>query len=103
MPAGSIVFYAAVTAVEVLIEEPEAREMLAEVGRRVADSARRLAPRLTGEGAASIQGVVDSDRDGPHVDVSWTEEEFTIGFAEVGTEDQSPTPFLVPGLNGTRV
>ncbi len=77
--------------------------MLEYVGEQVADTARPRAPRESGAGADGIQGVVGHDNEGPHVDVSWLRDNFYMGFSETGTEHQTPTPFLVPGLQATRI
>lgn len=90
-------------AVAELADRPEAVAMLEDVGEQVADRARELAPKVTGAGAASIQGQVGSDDEGAYADVSWDQDHFYMGFAELGTEHQPPTPFLRPALDQARV
>ena len=65
-------------------------------GESIAATAARLAPRETGEGAASIRAEVASGEDGPEVRVSWDERHFYLGFHEFGTARVAPRPFLRP-------
>lgn len=74
-----------------------------EVGDPLAADAADLAPKASGEGAASIQAEVGVDTESAYVDVSWDKDHFYMGFAESGTERQPPTPFLRPALDSFEI
>lgn len=61
---------------------------------RIVADMQRLAPRLTGKGAESIDFKLDPS--GEFYRVSWDEEHFYMYFPEVGTEDEPPQPFMRP-------
>lgn len=77
----------------------DAEELAQDAGDQVADIAYDLAPKATGEGAASIHAEIDSDDESVYADVSWDPDHFYMGFAETGTEHQPATPFLRPALD----
>jgi HK97 gp10 family phage protein len=77
----------------------EVADAFMEQGQRIAQRAAMLAPRDTGEGARSIQAKLFWIHGEPEVRVSWTREHFYMGFAELGTSRQSPTPFLRPAAH----
>lgn len=91
------------SAIEDLGFDNEAEELAQEAADEVADKARELAPKLSGAGAASIHAEVDVDGDSVYADVSWTPEQFHMGFAETGTQHQPATPFLRPALDSTSI
>lgn len=64
----------------------------------VVTDARRMAPKRTGAGAASIHAEYGRDRRGWHGDVSWDQRHFYMRFAELGTRKQRARPFLRPAL-----
>lgn len=66
------------------------------VGESIAETARRLAPKDSGAGAASIRAEVATASTGPEVHVSVDRDHFYLLFAEFGTSRQSPRPFLRP-------
>lgn len=98
-----------------VIDEPYIDDVLEDAGQLVADAAERQAPRSTGAGAASIhvevhRGSSDAfpstyspETDEPIAYVSWDQEHYYMLFMEVGTEDQSPEPFLTPALDQVRI
>lgn len=90
-------------AVESLGFDADVEDMLLDAGEAVADTARGLAPERTGAGGASIHPELETDDESAYVDVSWDAEHFYMGFAELGTEHQAPTPFLRPALDSTTV
>lgn len=83
--------------------DDDAQDLAQEVGDEVAETAAGFAPKRTGEGAASIHAETDVDDESAYADVSWDRDHFYLGFAEVGTEHQAPTPFLRPGLDASSV
>jgi HK97 gp10 family phage protein len=99
-----------------LLDGQEVEDLLLDIGEDVADSARARAPQETGAGAASIHAELhrggDSgafastftpEDDDPTVYVSWDQDHYYLLFAEEGTEDQQPTPFLRPALEQAEV
>lgn len=100
---GDVEFQLDSSAFDDLEDSAEMAELMQYVGDEVADTADELAPMKTGAGARSIHAVVDTDAEGVHVDVSWSKEQFHIGFAEVGTEKQPAQPFLRPALGSTHI
>lgn len=91
------------SAIDELGFNDEAVDMLEDVGDQVADIARGLAWKDTGEGAESIHGEVGEDSGSAFVDVSWDREHFYMTFQEVGTEDRPASPFLRPALDQARI
>lgn len=75
-------------------------EMLLEVAEPIIDRAQALAPKRTGEGAASIRS--EPVLDGPDwtVRISWDRDHFYLGFFEAGTKHITAQPFLEPALEG---
>jgi HK97 gp10 family phage protein len=90
------------TAIAGLADDAGMKAMLQRVGDAVASDAAAGAPKATGEMAASIHAVVDSDSDGTHVNISWDRDHFYGLFAEVGTSHQSARPFLRPAVEKRR-
>ncbi len=86
-----------------LADGNDAEDLVQDVGDDVADLAAQLALKRTGEGAASIQAVVDHDAEGAYADISWDEQHFYMGFAELGTEHVPAQPFLRPALDSTHI
>lgn len=95
--------------------EPYIDDMLEDVGGLVADAAARQAPRESGSGAASIhvevhRGSSDAfastyspETDEPIAYVSWDQDHYYMLFSEVGTEDETPRPFLLPALDQVHI
>lgn len=90
-------------AVEDLAADLEAQELAQEAGDVVADKAADLAPKASGEGAASIHAEIGVDAEGAYADVSWDRDHFYMGFHELGTERQPANPFLRPGLDSSSI
>lgn len=86
-----------------LAADEDAEDLAQEVGDQVAERAADLAPKATGEGAASIHAEVDVDDVSAFADVSWDRDHFYMGFKELGTEHEPAKPFLRPGLDATSV
>lgn len=86
-----------------LEDDPAMDDLLEDIADDIADLARANAPKLTGEGAASIHGQLGEDADGSHVDVSWSDDQFHMGFHEEGTAELPPRPFLRPALEQYRL
>jgi len=84
-------------AIASLTGTPEARELTEEAGREFADTARALAPRRTGAGAASIHGELVQTPDGVESDVSWDQGHHYMYFQELRTG------FMARALGGTGV
>lgn len=74
---------------------------LQRVGDQVADRAAASAPKLTGEGAASIHCEVESEGGKPVAKVTWDRDHFYMLFSEIGTSEMPARPFLRPALDGT--
>jgi HK97 gp10 family phage protein len=55
---------------------------------------KERAPKASGAGAASIHS--EPDPNGGGTLVSWDQDHFYMGFAELGTEHQPATPFMRP-------
>jgi HK97 gp10 family phage protein len=111
MPAG-FRFRLDPRAVADLVYGDDMDDMLQEVGDQVAETAQSLAPKASGEGAASIHAEVHRGEDSgafpstytppddvPTAYVSWDQEHFYMLFAEIGTEFQPARPFLRPALD----
>jgi HK97 gp10 family phage protein len=75
----------------------EAESMLSGVGARIAESARFMAPRLTGALAVSIR--VDMTTDGEDRAVEILADVPYAGYVEFGTSDTPAQPFLRPALD----
>lgn len=63
------------------------------VAEEIADRARRV---LGGSDAGPDSIHAEPAEDGDGFDVSWTEEHFYLGFAELGTQDERARPFARP-------
>jgi len=88
-----------------LKNEPAVVERQSLVGETVASSARSMAPKRTGLGAASIDYEVVEDETGTSVRVSWGKSYYYMWFHEAGTKGGqqngtgvSPRPFLRPAV-----
>lgn len=103
-------------AIESLIFDDDIDDVLQEAGDQVAAAAQDLAPKASGEGAASIHAEVHRGDDPgafpstytppdgePVAYVSWDQEHFYMLFVEIGTEYQAARPFLRPALDQARV
>lgn len=85
-------------------KEPTIIRWLENVGEQIAVGARALAPRETGQGAASIDWELTREPDGEMgVRVSWDRDHYYMWFHEAGTRGRqrngrgvSPRPFLRP-------
>lgn len=86
-----------------LMFDEDAEDLAQEVGDELAELASDLAPKLSGEGAASIHAEVDVDSESAFADVSWDPDRFYMGFKELGTEHEPPHPFLRPALDSLRI
>ena len=82
-------------AIDDLAYDAEAVAMILEAGEAVAKAARRLAPKRTGAGAASIQARVAVDSQGARADVSWDKQHDYMRF--------SNRRFLEPALRAARL
>ncbi|MFG3709214.1 hypothetical protein ACGF7U_31410 [Micromonospora sp. NPDC047670] len=85
--------------VQLLAESAEASEATREAGRGVAAVARSLAPRRTGEGAASIDAWPGTGPGGPHTDVAWDQDHFYMSFQDGGTKDLPARRFMADALD----
>lgn len=83
--------------------DDDAEELSQEAGDQVAELAAEYAPKVSGDGAASIHAEVDRDDESVYADVSWDPDHFYMGFHELGTEHESAKPFLRPALDATSV
>jgi HK97 gp10 family phage protein len=82
-------------AIDALASDPQVLAAVGEIADAVADRMRERAPKDTGAGAESIHAEPAPDAaDGFRV--SWDEDHFYMGFAELGTEHQPATPFARP-------
>lgn len=86
-------------AIAELDSDDAAEDLAQDVGDRVASRARHLAPKRTGEGAASIHAETDVDDESAYADVSWDKDHYYMYFQEVGTEKMPAHPFLRPALD----
>jgi hypothetical protein len=84
-----------VDAIEDLVYATEAVALALEAGEAVAKVARRLAPKRTGAGAASIQARAAVDADGAYAEVSWDKAHDYMRF--------SNRRFLEPALRAARI
>ena len=85
--------------VQRLAHHPEVEDAEERIAGQVAGIASLLAPKLSGEGAASIHGEQQSDGTWR---VSWDELHYYMFFQEVGTEKMEPNPFLRPAADQFR-
>jgi len=76
----------------------DVRAEVDKAGAQVAETARRLAPKDTGAGAASIHHKVQLDRFGWSAVVSWDREHDYMFAQEVGTSEMPAQPFLRPAI-----
>ena len=84
-----------------VVQFPEVRRYVREGADRVAENARRRAPKRTGAGAASIHAEEVAGRFGGYeFRVSFDPEHYYMLFQEVGTEHQQAQPFLRPAARG---
>lgn len=60
--------------------------------------AQALAPKRTGQGAASIHPEAVLDGDEWEIKVSWTQDHYYMRFHEEGDRYMPPHPFLVPAF-----
>lgn len=67
-------------------------------GAQVAETARGLAPKDTGAGAASIHHTVERDKYGWSSRVSWDLAHDYMFHVETGTSDTPASPFLRPAI-----
>jgi hypothetical protein len=74
---------------------PDADNLVLEAGEAVAEIARRLAPKLTGAGAASIQAAASQDANGAYAEVSWDRAHAYMRFAN--------RHFLEPALRAAQL
>lgn len=74
---------------------PDAAELAAEAGEAVAKIARRLAPKRTGAGAASIRAAVATDDQGTYAEVSWDKAHAYMRFSNIA--------FLEPALRAAEI
>jgi len=95
MPAKVIVD---AQAIQDLMRSPGVRDYLLSVARPAVARSQEAAPKLTGEGAASIHAQARLRPKGYGVKISWERIFFYMYFAERGTKFREATPFLVPSL-----
>lgn len=82
-------------AIDDLAFGPDARDLALEAGEAVAEIARRLAPKRTGAGAASIRAAVSEDANGAFAEVSWDQAHAYMRF--------SNRHFLEPALRAAQL
>ncbi|HXH77158.1 hypothetical protein [Nocardioides sp.] len=82
-------------AIDDLAYDAAAVELVLEAGDAVAKIARRLAPKRTGAGAASIHARASKDADGAYAEVSWDKAHEYMRF--------SNSHFLEPALREARL
>lgn len=80
-----------------LVHNPQVQRKTGSTADKVAERAADLAPKDTGEGAASIHAEQESDGSWH---VSWDEDHYYMFFQEFGTEFIDPHPFLRPAAGG---
>jgi HK97 gp10 family phage protein len=86
-------------AIDRLVDEPGARDVALDAGAQMAEYARLLAPKLTGEGARSIEAYPGHDAAGWFADVSWDQTHFYMIFAEYGTQFRPEETFIRPAMD----
>jgi HK97 gp10 family phage protein len=89
-------------AIAALAGETFMRRAVDDAGRDVAETARRLAPKRTGAGAASIFHKVEKDRFGWSAVVSWDRAHDYMFHVETGTSEMPARPFLRPAIKKKR-
>ena len=85
-------------AVRALSSSADMRDLLLDAGEPVVRHARALAPKDTGEGAASIREEAVLDGFVWTVRVSWDRAHFYMYFHDQGTKHIPARPFLEPAL-----
>ena len=76
-----------------LARNRQVRQRMAKDARAIARMAERLAPKLSGAGAASIRA---EEQDDGTWRISWDKEHDYMRYPELGTEEMSAQPFLRP-------
>lgn len=82
-----------------IAHHPQVQERFSRDAEQLARAAAQLAPKDTGEGAASIHAEEQPDGSWR---VSWDRAHDYMRFPEFGTESQAPQPFLRPAANRLR-
>ena len=87
-------------AIDSIAGSQDVLEMLLDAADPIITRAKAIAPRRTGEGAASIHG--EPVLDGPDwtVRVGWDRDHFYLYFHDRGTEKLAARPILEPALEG---
>lgn len=78
--------------------DPRVRAELLRLSDPIVERAQQAAPRLTGEGAASIHAEAVLDGQSWEAHISWDREHYYMGMHESGTVKLPAMPFLVPSL-----
>lgn len=90
-------------AVKKMGQSEELKQAMVRAADAVVSEARRLAPRRTGRGAAGIHYETETKQNGDFdIHISYDEEQFYMGFVELGTRNMRPRPFLRPALDVVR-
>lgn len=76
----------------------ETRDMLEARTQPIVYEARGRAPKDTGRGARSIQSEMILTQDEWQAVISWDQFHYYMYYAEAGTRQRPPQPFLVPAL-----
>jgi HK97 gp10 family phage protein len=87
---------------QALAGEAYMRAEVDRAGAAVAETARQLAPKASGAGAASIFHKVEKDRFGWSAVVGWDSSHDYMFHLEFGTSEVSPQPFLRPAIKKKR-
>lgn len=84
------------------VKGDQVKAALAEAGDRVVAEAKRLAPRRSGRGAASIDKELVTTNEGPECRISYGRDFSWMGLQEVGTVYTRPQAYLRPALSVVR-
>jgi HK97 gp10 family phage protein len=82
-----------------LVDSDEVVERMYAYGEAIAEEAKRLAPKDSGRGAESIHPEIVHGHGHRRVRVSWDKDHFYMMFAELGTVNEHPRPFLRPAAS----
>lgn len=81
-------------AIELMKASPEIIPMLEHVDNEIVDDARRMAPKRTGLGAASIHGHVTFNDGEWQGRIGWDVARYYMGFQDRGTRFMPPKLFI---------
>lgn len=77
---------------DAILDSDEYLDAEQQLGDAIAEDARQLAPKDSGDGARSIH----AERVDGQMRVSWDQEHWYMGWRETGTEEAPAHPFLRP-------